>query len=97
MTESVFAAFFASIVRSMLLVGGGWLVGRGLVDDALMREASAGAAVIVVTQAWAFWRVHRRLLYQRWLVLIGLESPPHTPVGLVTAEAQARVRDGWVP
>ena len=42
MRESVYVAFAASIVRSMLLVAGGWFVSRGLVEDGLMREASAG-------------------------------------------------------
>ncbi len=97
MRESVYVAFAASIVRSMLLVAGGWFVSRGLVEDGLMREAVGGLAVITVTQSWAFWRLHRRLIYQKWLVLIGLESEPTTPPEVVKAEAAARVRDGWVP
>lgn len=97
MGESIYVAFCTSILRAMLLVAGGWLVSRGLVDDGLMREVAAGLALIVVTQAWAFVRVHRRLIYQQWLTLIGLESDPETPPELVQAEAKARVRDGWIP
>lgn len=97
MGESIYVAFAASILRSALMVAGGWLVSRGAVDDGLMREVVSGLALIVVTQAWGFWRIHRRALYQRWMVLVGLESDRYTSPAVVVAEAKARVRDGWVP
>jgi len=97
MGETVYVAFFVSILRSMLLVAGGWLVSRGLVDDGLMREVAAGLALILVTQVWAFVRIHRRVLYQRWLVLVGLDGDAYTPPAIVEAEAKSRVKDGWVP
>jgi len=76
--ESIYAAFAVSLLRSMLLVAGGWLVSRGLVDDGLMREVAAGLALIVVTQVWGFWRIHRRAVYQRALVLFGIAAAPGT-------------------
>ncbi len=97
MGESIYMAFLTSILRAMFLVGGGWLVSRGLVEDGLMREVAAGLALIVVTQAWSFWRIHKRTLVHRWAVIIGLEADPTTPPELVVAEAKARVRDGWMP
>jgi hypothetical protein len=81
----------------MLLVAGGWLVSRGLVDDGLMKEVAAGLALIVVTQVWSFIRIYRRQLYQRWLVLLGLRETPATPVTDIEAEARQRVKHGWVP
>jgi hypothetical protein len=95
--ESIYQAFAFSVVRAMLLVAGGWLVSRGLVDDGLMKEVAAGLALIVVTQVWSFIRIYRRQLYQRWLVLLGLRDTPATPVGLIEAEARQRVKAGWVP
>ena len=88
MPESIYVAFAVSILRSMLLVAGGWLVSRGLVDDGLMREVVAGFAVIVVTQAWGFWRIHQRRLYEKWLLWLGLDTPP--PADIETAAADVR-------
>lgn len=95
--ESIYVAFFASVLRSLLLVAGGWLVSRGLVDDGLMREVAAGLALIVVTQAWGFWRIHKRTLYQKWLLVIGLDSPPDRDPRDVDREAQDATRQGLIP
>lgn len=95
--ESIYQAFLVSVLRSLLMVAGGWLVSRGLAEDALMREVAAGLALIVVTQVWGFARIYRRQLYQRWLVLLGLRETPATPVTDVEAEARQRVKAGWVP
>jgi hypothetical protein len=98
MGESIYFAFFASILRAMFLVAGGWLVSQGLVDDGLMREVAAGLALIVVTQCWSFWRIHKRTVIHRWVLLLGLESDPAiTPPEVIEAEARARWRDGWLP
>lgn len=95
--ESIYVAFAVSVLRSALMIGGGWLVSRGMADDTLMREVAAGLAVIIVTQAWAFWRLHKRMLYERWLALVGIEADQTTAPEVVRAEARARARDGWVP
>jgi hypothetical protein len=92
--ESVYQAFLVSVLRSMLLVAGGWLVSRGLVDDGLMREVAAGLALIVVSQVWAFVRIHRRVLYQRALLLLGIEAAPGTDPALVETDARAWARRG---
>lgn len=97
MGESIYQAFLVSVLRSLLLVAGGWLVSRGLVEDGLMREVAAGLALIVVTQAWAFWRIHRRGLYQRWLVALGLDSPPDSDPSEIDRAAQEAVRKGLQP
>ncbi len=90
-------AFAVSVLRSLLLVAGGWLVSRGLVDDAAMREVAAGLALIVVTQVWAFVRIHRRALYQRWLVALGLDSPADTDPATIDQAAREAVRKGLQP
>lgn len=98
--ESIYVAFATSILRSLLLVAGGWLVSRGLVDDGVMREAMAGLAIIVVTQVWGFVRIHRRLLYQRWLLLLGLAEPPTTDPAIeaaVKADAKHYAVKGYQP
>jgi hypothetical protein len=95
--ESIYQAFLFSVLRAALLVAGGWLVSRGLVDDSLMREVAAGLALIIVTQAWSFVRIYKRQLYQRWLVLLGLRETPATPVTDIETEARLRVKAGWVP
>jgi len=97
MGDSMYQAFAISILRSLLLVAGGWLVSRGLVDTTLMREVATGLALIVVTQVWGFVRIYHRVLYQRWLVLLGLQETPATPPEAVIAEARQRVREGWRP
>ncbi len=95
--ESIYQAFAFSVLRSMLLVAGGWLVSRGLVEEDMVREVAAGLALIIVTQAWSFVRIYKRQLYQRWLVLLGLRETPATPVTDIEAEARQRVNHGWVP
>lgn len=97
MGESIYMAFAASVLRALLLVAGGWLVSRGVVDDALMREVAAGLALIVVTQAWAFVRIHRRVLYQRWLVALGLDSPADSDPAEIDAQARDAAKRGLQP
>jgi hypothetical protein len=100
MNESIYMAFLVSVLRSMLLVAGGWLVSRGLVEDGLAREVASGLAVIVVAQVWAFVRIHRRRLYERWLVILGLDAEPTSDpevAAAITQEAKVRVKAGWVP
>lgn len=97
MGESIYQAFLISILRTLLVMAGTWLVQRGLVETALMQEVAAGLALLIVTQLWAFYRLHQRALYQRWLVLLGLRETTATPPEAVIAEAKQRVRDGWVP
>jgi hypothetical protein len=95
--ESIYAAFAVSILRSLFLVAGGWLVSRGLVDDGLAREVAAGLALIVVTQVWGFMRIHRRRLVERWLVAIGLDCPPDTDPAVVVASANDAAKRGLLP
>ena len=95
--ESIYVAFLASILRSMLLVGGGWLVSRGLVEDALMREVAAGLAIIVVTLLWGFCRIHNRAIYQKWLVALELDSPADTDPAQVEQAAKKATKMGMQP
>lgn len=97
MGDSIYQAFAISVLRTLLVMAGTWLVQRGLVDTSLMHDVAAGLALLVVTQLWAFYRVHQRALYQRWLVLLGLQQTPATPPETIIAAAQQRVRDGWLP
>jgi hypothetical protein len=97
MGESVIKGVFVSILRGALIAGGAWFVRKGWVEDGMWQEAATGLAVIAVTQMWGWWSIHKRALVRRWEVLIGLESTPDTAPEVVTAEAKARVRDGWMP
>lgn len=98
MGESIYQAFLISILRTLLVMAGTWLVQRGLVETSLMQEVAAGLALLIVTQMWAFYRVHRRALYQRWLVLLGIEAPTgHTDPADIEAQAQRFVRLGLKP
>jgi hypothetical protein len=104
MGESIYKAFAVSVLRTALKVAGGALVARGLVDDGLMQEVMAGLAVIIVTQAWDFWRIHKRALFQRWLVLLGLRERMAADTGrqalqadYVVAMAKSRTKDGLQP
>lgn len=98
MGESIYKAFAISVLRTALKVLGGYLVARGLVDDGLMQEVAAGAAIVIATSLWDFWRIHRRALYQRWLVLLGIEAPTgHTEPEDVEAQAQRFMRLGLKP
>ena len=72
MTDSIYMAFAVSVLRSALLIGGGWLVQRGLVEDGLMREVAAGLALIVVTQLWGFIRISQRALYEKWVLWLAM-------------------------
>jgi hypothetical protein len=92
MGESIYVAFGVSVVRSLLLVAGTWLVSRGLVDDGLAREVAAGLAVIVVTQAWSFWRIHRQRLYEKWLLWLGLDTPPPADIETAAKDVQRDAR-----
>jgi hypothetical protein len=92
MGESIYLAFAVSIVRSALLVAGGWLVSRGLTDDAMMREVAAGLALIVVTQAWVFWRISRRRLYEKWILWLGLDTPPPDDIAQAAEDVRRDAR-----
>jgi hypothetical protein len=99
--ESIYAAFAISVLRSLLLIAGGWLVSRGLADDTLMREVAAGLAVIVVTQGWSFWRIHRRRLIEQWTLWLALDTPPPADIeaaaAVVRRDAQYFARQGLRP
>lgn len=95
--ESIYQAFLISVLRSLLIVAGTWLVRKGFAEDALMREVAAGLALIVVTQVWAFVRIHRRALYQRWLLALGLDSPPDSDPADIDRAARDAVRKGLQP
>ena len=99
--ETIYHAFFVSVLRSLLLVAGGWLTSRGLVEDGLMREVMAGLSLIVVTQVWGFVRIYRRTLYQKWLLWLGLDTPPPADIeaaaDVVRREAQYFARQGMLP
>jgi hypothetical protein len=86
--ESIYAAFAVSVLRSLLLLAGGWLVSRGLVDDGLAREVAAGLAVILVTQAWTFWRISRRRLLEKWTLWLALDTPPPADIEAAAAEVK---------
>lgn len=98
--ETIYFAFLVSIVRTSLTVAGAWLVQRGMVEDGLAREVAAGLAVIVVSQVWGFVRARRRELFQRWLVVLGLEAEPTTDPAVaesITAEAKVYAKSGMLP
>jgi hypothetical protein len=99
--ESIYAAFLVSVLRSLLLVAGGWLVSRGLVADGLMQEAMAGLAVIIVTQLWTFWRIHQRRLYEKWVLWLGLDTPPPADIEaaaeVVRRDARYFMKQGLEP
>lgn len=97
MGESIYKAFAISILRTALKVLGGYLVARGLVDDGLMQEVAAGAAIVMVTTVADFIRIHRRTLYQRWLVALGLDSPADTDPATIDQAARDAVRKGLQP
>lgn len=98
MQDSLYKAFLTSVLRTLLKMVGGALVARGLVEDGLMQEVAAGLAIVVVTAVWDFWRIYHRVLYQKWLVVLGLNEMP----GAMTAEevevkAKEMVREGYRP
>jgi hypothetical protein len=104
MGENFYKAAAVSVLRNGLKVAGGALVARGLVDDGLMQEVVAGLALVIVTQAWDFWRIHKREIYQRWLVLLGLRERMAADTGrqalqadYVVAMAKSRTQDGIKP
>jgi hypothetical protein len=97
MGDSIYQAFAVSVLRTGLKVAGGALVARGLVDDGLMQEVAAGLAIVIVTQAWDFWRIHKRELHQRWLVVLGLRASPYVQPSTIVEAAKERTRAGIQP
>ena len=72
--DSIYKLFAISLLRTMLKVAGGMLVAQGLVEDGLMQEVAAGAAIVIVSAVWDFWRIYRRQLFQGALVFLGLRE-----------------------
>jgi hypothetical protein len=98
--ESIYVAFAVSVLRSVLLLAGGWLVSRGLVDDGLAREVAAGLAVIIVTQLWGFWRIHQRRLFEKWLLWLGLQEMPTSDPEIakqIVSDAKFYTKEGMLP
>lgn len=91
MSDSIYMAFAVSVLRSALLIGGGWLVQRGLVEDGLMREVAAGLALILVTQLWGFIRISQRALYEKWVLWLAMREPATSdPNAAAAVKAEAR-------
>jgi hypothetical protein len=97
MGDSVIKGVCVSVLRGALIAAGAWFVRKGWVEDGMWQEAATGLAVIVVTQVWGWWRINRRALIHQWEVRLGLEATPETATEILTAEAKARLRDGWKP
>jgi predicted membrane protein len=83
-------AFSVSIVRALLAIAFAWFVRKGLVDHSLAQEAAGVLAFLVVDRIWEFYLLHRADLFQRWLLLIGLQSPSSTPPGTIADLARTR-------
>jgi hypothetical protein len=88
-------AFAVSIVRAVLALAFAWFVQKGLVDHSLAEEAAGILAFLVVDRAWEVYLLHRTAIYQRWLVVLGLEALPVTPPILIEQEARKLTAEGW--
>lgn len=99
MRDVLYKAFLTSLLSNLLKLVGGGLVARGLVEDGMMQEVAVGLAITIVTTIWDFWHIYHRVLYQRWLVVLGLAMPPDSDVKPEDIEAEARtmVMEGRKP
>lgn len=97
MGTNIYKAVLIAIARNLLLVVGGWLVSRGLLDDGLMQEAVTGLAAILVATVWEFVALHRQRLYERWLVALGLDSPADSDPATIDEAARDATRRGLQP
>ncbi|WP_291982016.1 hypothetical protein [Luteitalea sp.] len=104
MGNSTLRAIAVSIVRAAVAMLGAYLVRGGFVDDSLMQEGASVLAFLVVDRAWEFWLLHRAVIYQRWLLWLGLRSnlaPDDAgraiQIAHVEHEARERVKDGIKP
>lgn len=93
-----------SVVRAAVAMLGAYLVRWGFVEHSLMQEAASVIAFLVVDRTWEFWLLHRTVLLQRWLVLLGLrermapdDARQQLQVRYVEQEARERVKDGVRP
>jgi hypothetical protein len=79
-------AAVASILRSALLVGAGWLVEHGVWTSANADIYVTAAAMAAVSFGWSIWTHYRA----RIKFLTALESP----VGATEAHIDARISEG---
>lgn len=54
-TPSAAAPAWMSLLRSVLIAGGGWLVQKGLIDHATLTDA-VGAILVVAPAAWGIFQ-----------------------------------------
>lgn len=97
MGSSVLRSLAVAVIRSSLALLGAYLVRWQLVDHGLMQEAAGVLAFMVVDKTWELYQLHRAELYQRWLVLLGLQNKPSTQPSEIRALAEARTREGMLP
>lgn len=86
-----------SIVRVAVASVGAYLVRWGFLDHDLMQDAASVVAFLVVDRAWEFYLLHKEDLYQRWLLLLGLDAQPYSSKALIVEEARHRVNVGMRP
>lgn len=100
MGASVYLQFFTSVLRKVLVAHGAVLVHRGLTDDSTLQAVAGGLAEIVIAGLWEFWSLHREALYQRWLIVLGLNTMPTRDPNAVEAlksDARYYVKEGLRP
>lgn len=94
MGNSTLRAIAVSIVRAAVAMLGAYLVRWNFVDNSLMQEGASVLAFLVVDRAWEFWLLHRAVIYQRWLLALGLSSPSNEDPEYLRAVARENVKSG---
>lgn len=93
--NSLARGVIASILRGFIAAFLARFVVRGFIADEQAQDFASFVAFFLVDRVAEFWRLYRVRIYQRLLVLTGLEGDPQTAPEVIEAEAAARMRDGW--
>jgi hypothetical protein len=100
MGSSVVRSLAVAVLRSLLALLGAYLVRWQLVDTGLMQEAAGVLAFMAIDKTWEFYQLHRRELYQRWLLVLGIEADPSTDPAVsreIVSLAKVMTKEGVEP
>lgn len=70
-----------SLVRQILLAGGGFAVGKGWVDNETM-IAVVGAILVLISSGWAFWERRDKAIVQAAAAKVPISDTAQKAVGI---------------
>ena len=86
MTQAVFNLIVGTVVRSIIMLGAGWLVAHGMLPEGTMGEWVSAVLLVVLGLLWG--------LYQKYASHIQLLTALQMPAGASVVDVNAKIASG---